>query len=67
MPRLADVPHWVAAEVMDTVDAADHTVVFGRVVQVVSAEIPPLTYHARVFGTHAALPETVTTIGGAQR
>ncbi|WP_407107593.1 flavin reductase family protein [Rhodococcus aetherivorans] len=67
VPRLADVPHWVAAEVMDTVDAADHTVVFGRVVQVVSAEIPPLTYHARVFGTHAALPETATTIGGVQR
>ncbi|HEY9310877.1 flavin reductase family protein [Williamsia sp.] len=55
VPRIADVPHWIAAEVMETVEIADHTVVFGRVVAVQSEAIPPLTYHSRGFGTHAAI------------
>ncbi|MGW5145175.1 flavin reductase family protein [Rhodococcus koreensis] len=63
VPRIADVPHWVAAEVMETLDVADHTVVFGRVVDIASETIPPLTYHGRIFGTHAALPPTPTTTG----
>ncbi|MDT2006195.1 flavin reductase family protein [Rhodococcus opacus] len=58
VPRIADVPHWIAAEVMETLEVADHTVVFGRVVDIASATIPPLTYHGRVFGTHAALATT---------
>lgn len=55
VPRIAGVPHFVAAEVMDTATVADHTVVFGRAVAVKSEIVPPLTYHARIFGTHAAL------------
>lgn len=58
VPRIADVPHWIAAEVMETLEVADHTVVFGRVVDIASETIPPLTYHGRVFGTHAALATT---------
>ncbi|MBF6277881.1 MULTISPECIES: flavin reductase family protein [Nocardia] len=55
VPRIAGVPHWVAAEVMDTITVADHTIVFGRAIAVESLTVPPLTYHGRVFGTHAAL------------
>lgn len=55
VPRIAGVPHWVAAEVMDTATVADHTIVFGRALAVESEMVPPLTYHDRVFGTHAAL------------
>ncbi|WP_040800599.1 flavin reductase family protein [Nocardia higoensis] len=55
VPRIAGVPHWVAAEVMDTATVADHTIVFGRALAVESEIVPPLTYHDRVFGTHAAL------------
>ncbi|TQC46150.1 flavin reductase [Rhodococcus sp. WS4] len=58
VPRIADVPHWIAAEVMETLEVADHTVVFGRVVDITSETIPPLTYHGRAFGTHAALATT---------
>lgn len=58
VPRIADVPHWIAADVMETLEVADHTVVFGRVADIASATIPPLTYHGRVFGTHAALATT---------
>ncbi|ANY24140.1 MULTISPECIES: flavin reductase family protein [Gordonia] len=63
VPRIADVPHWLAAEVMHTAEVADHIVVFGRVVDVASETIAPLTYHARSFGTHAALPPAGTTNG----
>ncbi|MBC2637664.1 MULTISPECIES: flavin reductase family protein [unclassified Rhodococcus (in: high G+C Gram-positive bacteria)] len=55
IPRIGGAAHWVAAEVMQTATVADHTVVFGRVLAVRSETIPPLTYHDRVFGTHAAL------------
>ncbi|MFW0783926.1 flavin reductase family protein [Gordonia sp. CPCC 206044] len=55
VPRIDDVPHWIAAEVMQTVVVADHTVVFGRAIAVRGQAAPPLTYHRRVFGTHAAL------------
>ncbi|MDV2476707.1 flavin reductase family protein [Rhodococcus zopfii] len=61
VPRIADVPHWIAAEVMETLEVADHTVVFGRVVDIASETIPPLTYHGRIFGTHAALPPARST------
>lgn len=67
VPRIADVPHWIAAEVMETLVVADRTVVFGRVVGIVSETIPPLTYHGRVFGTHTALPSMLTTTGRTHR
>jgi flavin reductase (DIM6/NTAB) family NADH-FMN oxidoreductase RutF len=67
VPRLADVPHWIAADVMETLEVADHTVVFGRVVDVVSETIPPLTYHGRVFGTHTAFAPMRTTAGETHR
>jgi len=62
VPRIAQVPHWMAAEVMATTEVADHIVVFGRVIDVVSETIAPLTYHARSFGTHAALPPTSSVV-----
>lgn len=56
VPRLAEVAHWIAAEVLDTVTIADRIVVFGRVAVLASAAVAPLTYHDRSFGTHTALP-----------
>ena len=67
VPRIADVPHWIAADVMETLEVADHTVLFGRVVDIASETIPPLTYHGRVFGTHAAITPMHTTAGGTHR
>lgn len=55
VPRLAEVAHWIAAEVLETVTIADRIVVFGRVASLSSAAVAPLTYHDRSFGTHAAL------------
>lgn len=52
VPRLAGVPGWFACEVIQAVDAADHVVLFGRVLAVDSRGTAPLTYHARTFGTH---------------
>jgi flavin reductase (DIM6/NTAB) family NADH-FMN oxidoreductase RutF len=52
---------------METLEVADHTVVFGRVVDVVSETIPPLTYHGRVFGTHTAFAPMRTTAGETHR
>lgn len=60
VPRLAGVAHWIAADVLETVTIADRVVVFGRVVALTSAPVLPLTYHARSFGTHTALPPVLT-------
>lgn len=60
LPRLDGAAHWIATEVLDTVTIADRIVVFGRVLEVQSAPVSPLTYHARSFGTHAELPPVLT-------
>lgn len=52
LPRLADVPGWFACDVAQAIDAADHVVLVGAVRAVDSRDTPPLTYHARTFGTH---------------
>lgn len=54
-PRLAGSPGWLACRVDRLVDAADHVIVLGEVLRAVAAGGPPLTYHARRFGTHSAM------------
>lgn len=54
-PRLAGVPGWFACEVAQAIEAVDHVVVIGEVRSVESHTAPPLTYHARMFGTHQTL------------
>jgi flavin reductase (DIM6/NTAB) family NADH-FMN oxidoreductase RutF len=55
-PRIVESACWFACDVEQLVAGGDHTVVFARVVDTDHADYPPLTYHRRVFGTHAAAP-----------
>lgn len=54
LPRLDGSASWVACEVESLVDGGDHEVALGRVISVEHAEVAPLTYHNRRFGTHAS-------------
>lgn len=56
VPVIDRVAGWVACEVTELVPGGDHTVVFGSVVAVGAHDSPPLTYHARTFGTHLPHP-----------
>jgi len=53
-PRLTGSPGWLACTVSRLVDGGDHVVVLGEVRAAATDGGPPLTYHARTFGTHAA-------------
>jgi flavin reductase (DIM6/NTAB) family NADH-FMN oxidoreductase RutF len=53
-PRLVDSACWFACDVEKLVTGGDHTIVLARVIDTDYAELPPLTYHRREFGTHAA-------------
>jgi flavin reductase (DIM6/NTAB) family NADH-FMN oxidoreductase RutF len=55
VPRLQGAPGWLACEVTDLVEGGDHIVVLATVVAAERRTGPPLTYHARVFGTHSVL------------
>ncbi|MGY1840186.1 MULTISPECIES: flavin reductase family protein [unclassified Modestobacter] len=55
LPRLPGVPGWLACEVAQLVEGGDHVVALGTVVAAETTGGQPLTYHGRVFGTHAAL------------
>jgi flavin reductase (DIM6/NTAB) family NADH-FMN oxidoreductase RutF len=39
------------------VDGGDHVIALGSVIAAETIDGRPLTYHARVFGTHTALKE----------
>ena len=56
VPRIPEATGFVACTVDKLVAGGDHVVVFGHVLMAASAESPPLTYQARVFGTHAPAP-----------
>lgn len=51
-PRLPDVSGWVACAVAEFIDAGDHTVIIGSVLEAAHDLGAPLTYHRRAFGTH---------------
>ncbi|MEV7302351.1 flavin reductase family protein [Streptomyces clavifer] len=57
LPRLPDAAAWIAAEVADSADAGDHTILLAHVMAAEPGEgYPgPLTYHRRSFGTHTPL------------
>ena len=61
LPRLPGAPGWLACQVTALVEGGDHVVALGTVVAADTAHGQPLTYHARVFGTHTALTQTVLT------
>jgi flavin reductase (DIM6/NTAB) family NADH-FMN oxidoreductase RutF len=53
LPRLRDAAGWVVCELDRTVAAGDHLLLFGLVTASSRAELPPLIYANRVFGTHS--------------
>ncbi|WP_246629828.1 flavin reductase family protein [Modestobacter lapidis] len=55
LPRLPGAPGWLACEVAQLVEGGDHVVALGTVVAADTVHGQPLTYHGRLFGTHAAL------------
>ncbi|MCP2256141.1 NADH-FMN oxidoreductase RutF, flavin reductase (DIM6/NTAB) family [Prauserella aidingensis] len=60
VPQLPGVCGFVACEVTELVNGGDHVVLLGHVQAAEPAGGRPLTYHARVFGTHSALQEAST-------
>ena len=54
-PRLTGSPGWLACTVSQLVDGGDHVIVLGEVQRPRPPTAAPLTYHARTFGTHAAV------------
>lgn len=57
LPRLDGAAGWVACELYQSVDAGDHVLLFGLVTAVSTAELPPLVYAHRIFGTHSRFAE----------
>jgi flavin reductase (DIM6/NTAB) family NADH-FMN oxidoreductase RutF len=55
VPRLRGVVGWLACQLTDLVEGGDHIIALGTVVAAEVVPGPPLTYHARAFGTHATL------------
>lgn len=51
LPSIAGVVAWVACEVDQVIDAGDHTLLIGRVVEVESHPDEPLVYHERTYST----------------
>jgi flavin reductase (DIM6/NTAB) family NADH-FMN oxidoreductase RutF len=57
LPRLAGVTAWVACDLDGIVSGGDHGIAMGRVTDADHSALPPLTYHRRLYGTHAALAD----------
>jgi flavin reductase (DIM6/NTAB) family NADH-FMN oxidoreductase RutF len=57
VPHITGSACWFACDVEQFVAGGDHTVIMGRVIETHDADLPPLTYHRRGFGTHAALAQ----------
>lgn len=57
LPRLDGAAGWVVCELYETVHAGDHLLLFGLVTAVSRAELPPLVYAHRTFGTHSRFAE----------
>lgn len=57
LPRLAGAAGWVACDLHRSVEGGDHLLLFGLVTAVGRAELPPLVYAHRTFGTHSRFAE----------
>ncbi|SDH03582.1 flavin reductase family protein [Klenkia brasiliensis] len=63
LPRLPGAPGWLACEVAELVAGGDHIIALGTVIDADTVDGAPLTYHGRLFGTHAPLqPEPAATV-----
>jgi flavin reductase (DIM6/NTAB) family NADH-FMN oxidoreductase RutF len=57
LPRLDGAAGWVVCELHRSVDAGDHLLLFGAVTAAGRAEVAPLVYAHRIFGTHSRFAE----------
>jgi flavin reductase (DIM6/NTAB) family NADH-FMN oxidoreductase RutF len=53
LPRLDGAAGWAGCELYRTVEGGDHLLLFGLVTAAGRAELPPLVYVRRTFGTHS--------------
>jgi flavin reductase (DIM6/NTAB) family NADH-FMN oxidoreductase RutF len=65
LPRLDGTASWLSCSAARLVDGGDHILVIGVVEAAEISDRPPLTYHARSFGTHA--PMAVLSPSGGPR
>lgn len=57
LPRLDGAAGWLVCELYDSVPGGDHQLLFGHVTAASRAELPPLVYAHRTFGTHSRYRE----------
>lgn len=53
LPRIDGAAGWVACDLHDAVEGGDHLLLFGLVTRAQHAQLPPLIYAHRTFGTHS--------------
>jgi flavin reductase (DIM6/NTAB) family NADH-FMN oxidoreductase RutF len=53
LPRLEGAVGWAACELHQTVEAGDHVLLIGLVLDAASSPQPPLIYGHRTYGTHS--------------
>ncbi|MDL4818593.1 flavin reductase family protein [Actinomadura opuntiae] len=57
LPRLDGAAGWLECELHEAVEGGDHMLLLGHVVGASRAELPPLVYAHRTFGTHSRYGE----------
>lgn len=53
LPRIDGTAGWAACDLYDTVPGGDHLLLVGLVTRTQHAQLPPLIYAHRTFGTHS--------------
>ena len=53
LPRLDGAAGWLDCDLHEAIAGGDHMLLFGHVVGASRAELPPLVYAYRTFGTHS--------------
>ncbi|MGW5638660.1 flavin reductase family protein [Streptomyces sp. NPDC003832] len=53
LPRLDGAAGWLECDLHEAVEGGDHLLLLGHVVGASRAELPPLVYAYRTFGTHS--------------
>ena len=62
LPRLDGAAGWVVCAVHDVIAGGDHELILGRVEAASRAELPPLIYAHRTFGTHSRYEQRPRTL-----
>ncbi|MDX6741183.1 flavin reductase family protein [Actinocorallia sp. A-T 12471] len=57
LPRLDGAAGWLDCDLYEAVEGGDHLLLLGHVVGAGRAELPPLVYAHRTFGTHSRYGE----------